>query len=431
MYYTPPAIIDPSLGTGACVADAVDAVLSNPPEAGPRTIRCSSLDSLFACPQSVLADGAVNIDTAGEAAEIGAAVHTLLATHIATRGLGCDVAGECARRGIADAEEEVGQLVLAGQRAWDELKQYFPQPKPEQFVSCQVTDKYTLAGTCDVLSAAGKGAIFADWKTGRVDEGYHQQMFGYAYCCWNMLGRPEAEIAGVVVFLRHRYHRIVKYTPARLREWEADLVRNVLSTPHSYSPGNQCAQCKVYAGCEARRQIVAGTLHAMMDPPEPTAQAAHRAFLATANQLLSGLTVENKSDPAVARALSELRFRLKLAGQAIENADSMIRQAVQRVGPIPLENNTELALRDYEQKSLDPLKSLRVIRPHLSDADIAGAMKLSLPKLRDAVGSKHKRGEKKAAIALMEQELDAAGAIETTTRQRLEVVDTSDAAQAK
>ena len=394
-----------------------------------RIIRCSALDGLFACTPSVLDDtGMVRINTAGALAELGKVVHSLAASYIDQGSF--DLKGECSRRGFDD-EEDAASLATYAVKAWDELKRFFKEPKTERVVSSGIIEaqaqSYQIAGTCDVLSPVGdKGAIFADWKTGYLDEGYHHQMFGYAYCLWHLMGRPEdADIVGVVAFLRHRYYRIVRYNAAKLREWEYDLIHNVLSQTHVYRPSSQCAKCRVYAGCEARRQIVSGTLQALMLPNDLPAHDPHRQFLATAERLLTGLTVDNKGEPEVRRALSELRFRLKLAKKVIEDAEEMQRRAVEKVGPIPLEDGNDLALRNTEQKVLDPLKAMKVLRNHLADQDIADCMRLSLPKLRAKKAGKYLRGEKRAAVDQLEKELDAAGAVNVSIRQRLEEVDLS------
>jgi hypothetical protein len=394
-----------------------------------KTLRCSVLDGLFACPPSVLDEsGLVRLSTAGEAAELGKVVHALAASYIETGSF--DLKGECARRGFEAAEEAAGLLTYAA-KAWDELKRFFKQPKTERVVNSDMIEAdgthYQLTGTCDVLSPVGdKGAIFADWKSGYLDEGYHQQMFGYAYCLWCLMGRPEeAQIVGVVVFLRHRYYRIVKYDANQLREWERDLKRNVLPRSGTYHPGGQCARCGLYAGCEARRQLVGGTLQALMLPHDLPADDPHRRFLSTAQRLLSGLTVDNKDQPEVQQALTELRFRLKLAKKVIEDAEELQRRAVERVGPIPLADDTHLALRNTEQKVIDPLRAMKCLRSHLSDQDIADCMRLSLPKLKLKKAGKYLRGEKRAATEQLEKELESAGAINVSIRQRLEAVDLS------
>jgi hypothetical protein len=197
-----------------------------------RLIRCSSLDSVFACTPSVIGqDGEVRVNSSGEEAEVGKAVHALAASFVKSGSF--DLKGECLRRGIED-DEEVAKLIGYACRAWEELARFFPMPRTERKVEGPVlatrTGEYIVAGTCDVLSGVGTSdAMFLDWKSGFVDDGYRHQMTGYAYGAWNLLGRPaQSVITGIVAFLRHRYYRVVQYTPAMLEEWENDLTHNVL-----------------------------------------------------------------------------------------------------------------------------------------------------------------------------------------------------------
>ena len=150
---------------------------------------------------------------------------------------------------------------------------------------------------------------------------------------------------------------------------------------------------------------------------------AYREFHAKATTLLAGLTPENKNDPAVGATVDELIFRSRLAQKAIDDVKDLVRQAVERVGPIPLANGLALGLRPQEVRSLDPVKAFKVARQHLPDTDILDAMKISLPKLLAAKAAQHGRGEKKNARIQLEEELKAAGAVTVTVRHIMEEMD--------
>lgn len=388
-----------------------------------RIIRCSSLDDLFACTPSVLDDqGLVRINPSGEAAELGKVCHNLASTYIETGKF--DIKATCARFGQENTEE-VAYLMQFAVKAWEELKRFFPQPATERVAKSDIlsaaSGEYRLHGTIDVVSPFGKSAIFLDWKSGFISDGYHQNMHGYAYCLWCELGKPEdIEIAGVVCFLRHRYHRVVKYTPKMLKDWEYDLLHNVLGRTDVFRPGQQCVYCPLYAGCAARQQLVGGTLAALMLPADTDDADPHKQFLSKASQLLSAITPENKDAPEVREAMTEMRYRLALAKQVIEDAHTMIRGAVERVGAIDLADGQQLAIREVKTSVVDPAKAMKVLRTHLADADIAEAMKLSLPKLRAMKASRYVRGEKRAAIEQLEKDLEAAGALSVSVQKRLE-----------
>lgn len=384
------------------------------------TIRISSLDGLFACPPSKLGEG-LAVSSAGAEAELGKAVHGVLGSFVTGGKL--DVKGECQRRGVEE-EGEVAELVTQGVRAWEDIKRYMPAPRAEMRIQTGRLEgtKYSLRGTVDVLSQpAPKKVIYADWKSGYLDDGYAQQMAGYAFACWDYLGRPEdIEIMGIVVFLRHRYYRPVRWTAEKLREWEYDLTHNVLGAPGTYRVGQHCGKCERYHSCEARRASVGGTVAALVTPQLLPADDPYRAMLAKAEQLFAGITPENKGEPEVAELVSELRFRRSLVMKALDELVELERRAVERVGPIPLGNDRQLIRRQIQQKTIDPLKALKVLRQHLADSEVAEAMKISLPKVKALKAGHYTRGEKGAAMELIEKELEAAGALNVAVAYRLE-----------
>jgi hypothetical protein len=391
-----------------------------------RALRCSSLDNLFACTPSIVADeGDVRVSSAGDEAEVGKAVHALAASFV--KGGTFDLKGECQRRGVQD-EDEVATLIGYACRAWEELARFFPKPRTERPVEGPIlathTGEFYVTGTCDVLSGVGDAdAIFLDWKSGFVDDGYRHQMTGYAYCAWNALGRPkDSTITGIVAFLRHRYYRIVRYTPAVLEEWEHDLTHNALGS-RAYRPGRACEHCAIRHSCAAQQAMVGGTLTALMVPQDTPADDPHRVFVEKATRLLAGITPENKNDPIVRDLMGEMRFRLKLARKVVEDGEALVRQAVERVGNIPLPTGFELTLRDVDVRTLDPEKAWKVLQAHLSTADILAAARLSLPKLLAAKTAKVARGAKKGAREALEKELEAAGAVHVARQRRLEEVD--------
>lgn len=392
------------------------------------TLRCSSLDSLDKCPPSVIDEiGAVRINPDSDATEMGKLVHALAGEYVETGAF--DLAAESKRRGMSgDEADEAGYLMSNVIRVWSEHKRFFQRPQAERRADGNpfMADgrEYQLSGTFDVLSPAAGGAVFLDWKTG-LDNGYSNQMFGYADIVNDLLssdgGAPQV-IVGIIAYVRLRKIVTVKYTPDKLGEWKASLIRNTLGR-RTYKPGPHCAHCPIWASCAARQQVVSSTFNALMLPNQADPEDASARVLAKARDIFAGITVDNKGEPEVAEGLTQLRFRLKLAEQVIEELKSMERQAVERVGNIPLADGSELTLRAVESTHVEPLKALKVLRSKLSDAEIADAMKLSLPKLMSAVAAKHMRGEKKAAREQLETELDRAGALSVSTHYRLDEVE--------
>lgn len=395
-------------------------------------IRCSSLDSLWACTPSVLASGpsVIRISTANDAALLGNVCHEAAAQWV--RDNDYDLTALAEARGLDESHRDDANLLMNYvHRAWDELERFFPKPQVEAAASTKdqpwsvAGHDYYLKGTIDLCSPVdGSRAIFLDWKSGYIDDGYHQQMAGYAFLLWHVMGRPDTiSITGVVVFLRHRYYRVLKYDADMLRQWEYDLCHNVLPATDEFRPGKQCRWCDLYASCGARQAVVYGSIDEIMggasDPDNPT-------WLDKAREVVGQLTEDNKTSSLVADVFNDLIFRVRLCQQAIDNAKSMMRDAVERVGPVPLSDSTALVLRDQHVEKLDPAKALPVLQAHLSDGQIAQCTRLSLPKLLRTYTDQHARGQKKAMREQFHTKLAEAGAITLEVRRVMEEADLSD-----
>lgn len=389
-----------------------------------KSIRCSKLDDAFACPASVLGNSNVRIGGSGPEAAMGKAVHQMMADLIQDGKY--DIAAVCSDHGVADTEL-ASELAQAGEKSWREVSKYFPAPMTERSVSAKLNEEWELTGTIDVLSPVGTtNAVFVDWKTGIIDSGYHHQMAGYAYNLWQAMGMPsETIISGIVVFLRHGYYRVVKWDAAKLRAWHHDLTRNVLAAPNTYQPHAYCHQCDFYYSCQARKQMVEGTLDAMLFGGSAGPGTQFAQWLASAKALMSNLTVANKSDPVVMDTIVKLTTRVKMAEEACLDVRKMIREAVERVGPIKVSETSAVVLREMERKTLRPDIALPVLREMMPEADISKCMTLSLPSVLSTVSSGKPTAAKGAAKGMAQKKLEDAGAIERTTFLKMEEVDIS------
>jgi hypothetical protein len=398
------------------------------------TLRCSSLDSLVACTPSVVTpEGFTRAEQQGDdATEKGRAVHALLASYVESGRF--DIKAECVRRGLDDQEEDISRLVYAGLKQFDHYRRHFPdgQTAVEQRVRGDIIAvrgrRWRIEGATDVLSKPKpRRVVFLDWKTGYKEGGYVHQQTGYAYAAWCEMGRPaDAEIIGILCWLRHGYAVRTVYTPASLTEWETDLCKNVLGQADTFRPGGQCNLCPVRYSCDAAKQRVAATMQALAVPAylpadDPEVLASRKAV-----DILAALTPDNKGEPEVALAVGNVLSMRKLAYRYLETLDQVIRETVERVGPIPLGDGHELRARKVSLRVLDADKAIPIARRvGMSDGEIAGATRLSRPKLLAIHAGKFVRGEKRAAREALEQALDAGGAVSVTEQVRLEEAETN------
>ena len=389
-----------------------------------KKLRASSMDALWGCPPSVLADGpgVIRIAPNIPAAAIGKACHEMCASHVINGEY--DLVAAAGHYGLGDdAATEAGKLMFYARTAWDEMSKYFPKPQVEAHVEGPTITtgdgrEFQVDGTIDLCSPTSSDqAIFLDWKSGWIDDGFYQQMMAYAYLLWSFMDRPaDVSITGIVVFLRHRYYRVLKYTGPQLSEWENDLVRNVLGKPNSYTPGKNCRFCELFTVCKARQAVVTGSIADIIgvDAEKP----GDPGWLERGKKALSRLNVNNKDEPVAGEILEDMMFRIRLCQRAIDSAKEFIRETVHRVGPIPTgTDGTAIGLRQVDIQQLDTLRSMRVLRNRFSDNDICEALKISMPKLMGMVGKKDKK-----LRSIVKEELSAAGAITLKAQFRLEQI---------
>lgn len=373
--------------------------------------------------------GLIRIKSSHVAAEIGHVIHDLAESWINTGDY--NMVQRCEARGLEeDDRKDIPRLMSYMSKSWETLKEFFPNLIVEQSVRSDVITaddggKYQIVGTTDVSSAIGTdNAIFLDWKSGYIDAGYRNQLFGYAYSIWCSLGRPQNTlITGIAVFLRHNYYRVVKYDATMLSQWEYDLTHNVLPAKDQYNPGKTCEHCSLYACCPARKELVHNMIDCLVPKATPGPVTKYGQFLAESKELLASLTEENKASPSVGAMIEKLSLMMKLAQQQIDETKDMIRTAIKRVGPIVLPGSVELNMKRVEVNKVDASKGMRTLNKHMSSGNICSAMTLSLPKLMESYTKRFKRGEKTAARKQLFEALQDANAIEVKVQYRLEEQD--------
>jgi hypothetical protein len=397
-------------------------------------VRCSSLDSLFSCPASILASGPalIRIAAENEAASLGKAVHECCATLIPKGAYDLTAAAE--RHGISEeAKSEAVHLLFYAAKAWTVLAKYF-NPDPDQRIteagiSGPVLDaageQYQIAGNIDLCSPVDQDkAIFLDWKSGYIDDGFYQQMSGYAYLLWCHMGRPaRVSITGVVVFLRHQYWRVLRYNAETLSQWEHDLVHNLLSRPDSFRPGRACPHCELFATCPARQAVSIQTIRDILGGD--TEHPDRPGWWDRAKSVMSQLTVDNKAEKVVGETVSDVVFRIRMLSSLIDAARDVLRDSIKRVGPIPLGDGVQLALRPVFIEKIKSEVAIPLLRNYLSDGQLADCMTLSLPKILTAYANS-KPGEsgwkKSGARKMLHGQLLDAGAVIVTRQERMEEV---------
>jgi hypothetical protein len=343
-------------------------------------LRCSSLPLLFACGVSLQAPELTVHQYSGPAADLGTTVHDELARHVD----GAEV----------EPSKATGFLFWAGAKAWRELAPEFPNPLTEVLLDHSFV-YWSCTGHVDVVSVVGSEIRILDWKSGFKDSDYSEQMRGY--CALALLKYPEIERAtATIVWLRTG--EIERYTMTREQltawEWDVSVAMTGLETP-----GTHCDYCRRSHECRSRNALVRRDIATVLDVgTEEAAEAIARM------------------NP---RDIVSLLGKAKMIAACADRIKDAIRAHVETVGEVEGEK-TKLTLALENRRAIDPLKAWPILTESgFADEDFAECVKISASTVDTITGKKAGRGNGKRAIAALREKLEAAGAVSTTTIQKL------------
>lgn len=372
-------------------------------------IRCSSLDRLFQCPQSVLHPGRSPVDRPNLAARTGSCVHEIMACII--EGRDYDLEAMRLRHGLDldTMEAEVVGMVREGQRFWSNTEHLFCAPSVEASAFWPIPDtEHVLDGTLDVAGVNGNDCYVIDWKTSRKDVGYQQQLMGYAWLVWQVAGRPaQAEVRTVIVWLRLRDYTETTITPDMLEQWEHDLAKNQLASP-TYNPGSHCPMCPRNLTCEAWLDYARSIVIATGGNP-------------ALGDRLAQATAEDAEDPEVQDGVMHLLAQARILDSLSAQAKDVLRTTIERIGPVRVghDGTSEIGTIETTRKEVDVAKAVPILRNYLSDKQIFKSCRLSLSAILKSYGRLQDRGAVHGAREDLLRLLDERGAITYSTGKRL------------
>ena len=359
------------------------------------------------------------------AASIGTAVHRALALQIESGPIGKeDYEAIAEKMGIPLEADHIERLASYGMFAWNSLKEYLPSPLLESSVASNpmsVKERtFQLSGHIDVLSRVGtSAATFVDWKTGRnASSTYAHQMQGYALCLFELMGEPDdVKITSIAVFLAQGRYNVTTYTANDLLDWRDNLVNNVLTRPDVYVPGSHCAYCEHAWSCNARQRATSESVASFM-LKGMQGEDGYDPFVDKCVTLLNDPT---KTPEEIGVVIASLRERMAMVRTAIDETDSVIRLAVDRVGDIPLPDGSVLGYSSVARKTLKTGKALTILRTMMSEDDLNDCTTISLPKVKGKLVKNAVGREKRKKSRDVEESLRLIGALEIDETRRLEV----------
>lgn len=355
--------------------------------------RCSRLPLLSICAASAAAPE-ITIDDADEPARLGNAVHEILAERVKSRPWSIE---EAAFRWRVP-EDEIAALVSWGWRYWQQVERWYPDPQTEVKLAIP-----SLTGTVDLLSVVGEEVRILDWKSGRIEADATAQLRGYGLLALRKF--PECVTAHVSLLnIRTANISRERYTRPQLEQWWLDMGRHL--DAGVYTPGLHCGHCPRGMDCPAKTRLVRQATSILLDTE------------------MERLALTLPADPAERGAIwDRMRMRVKLVKDCCELVEKLHKADVAlHGGVLPSDDPAwEWRLTAQERRTIEfgrgwPILQQAGLRP----ADLESCISVGKTKLEDLIRANAGRGQKGKAVKEIMDRLNEAGAIATTTIDRLE-----------
>lgn len=364
-------------------------------------VRCSSLPLAFKCPASTR-PGRVPVNETHKAADTGTAGHEGHATMVRTGQVDWEaVPGLAKKHEVEEAELRV--LLALGAQLWEKLRDSFPNASAEVPLKKQI-GRVLLTGHPDVMAASGTVLRILDWKDGRLDKDYREQLLGY--CALGLLTTGAESAESGIAWVRDGEFEAHSMDREALWIWMQRIEDEIVQWNGTYRPGAHCHYCPRSHECPAANAL------------------ARRDFAIVADRDLPGRIEDGPTlremiqrEPEKIVALLE---RADLAAKVAERVRAAIKEEVIRAGDI-VGGGKRLTLQRKERRHLNVLQAFPILQEKLEDPEMAEVIDISLPKASELIGKKAGKGNGARAKRELEAELVHAGAIETSTTTSLVV----------
>ncbi len=345
------------------------------------------------------------INASNDAADVGTAGHDGLAALVRTGQIDWDKVGELASKYGVD-ETELRVLLALGLRLWLLVKDSFPNASTEVAMKHQL-GAVLLTGHSDVLGSSGTILRILDWKLGRLDSDYREQLLGY--CALALLTTPGAtEAEAGVGWVRECEYEPHTMTRAGLYDWLQRVENEIVQWDGVFHPGAHCQYCPRSHECSAANALARRDMAILMDQDLPARLEdveTVRAFVrAHPDQAIEVLEIARRAE--------------KQAGRVV----AALKDEVMRDGDIVGEGK-RATLQTAEKRHLNVLQAFPVLQEELGfgDQELAEVVSISLSKTESVVAKRAGKGKGAGAVRDLGDKLAKAGAIETSTSVSLVV----------
>jgi hypothetical protein len=370
----------------------------------PLALRCSSLPLHFKCPGSAR-PARVPVNATNDAADVGTAGHEGLAGLVRTGQLDLDTVAPALASKHAVDEAELRVLLALGAKLWNQVKGSFPNASAEVALKHELSPSL-VTGHVDVSGSSGTTLRIADWKLGRLDSDYREQLLGY--CALSLLATPSATKAEAgILWVREQEYEPHSMDKAGLYDWLLRVEHEIVRWDGVFRPGSHCQYCPRSHECPAANALARRDMAILMNEDLP-GQLEDQATLRE--------MVKNDPDKVVA-LVEKMRFFEKLAERGI----AAIKAEVMSQGDV-LGTDKRLTLTRTEKRHLNVLQAFPLLQQEgFEDEDMAQVMSISLSKAETLVAKRAGKGNGAKAVRALDEKLAQAGAIETSTSANLVV----------
>lgn len=348
------------------------------------TIRCSALPRIMRCGASAEPPLAP-VDEWSDQADVGTRVHGLLRSVV--DGQSVDLTGLDSDTRLLVAS---GISVWCGSRGMVALRDAFQNPVCERSFELAATG-FTLTGHSDVRSDVGGAVRILDWKSGRVDHDYSEQMLGY--CALELAANPFiARADASIVWLREREVETWGMERSELSGWSLRVGSAIASRATVY--GRHCTFCPRSHECTGRAAVVRRDAQSLLELSD--------------EELRNGLTTMAPD------RIIELTRMARSVSSASDRVIAAVRMHAAENGDI-VGSSAMLTFGEQKRKKIDAELAWPVLQRYLTDGELAKCLDVRLTAANDAVAAKApSRGGAAAKRAFLE-ELEAAGAVSNST----------------
>ena len=357
-------------------------------------VRCSILPRIMQCNASSV-EPQIKINPSSQPADLGTATHSLLASMLDGVTVTDDMITETADEHGVD-ETDLAQAYYAGVRLWEQYKGKITVSGIEAKYEMELGENVTLTGTADMIGYIDGNTdkpIVWDWKTGRAEKSFNDQLLGYA-----ILGRYTSSSETVKVATAYTTLgavSIAEYDREQIEAHKQAIIDAVTDPNPTYRPSESvCMYCPRSGECPAKKEMQRSAGEDM--------------------RVVVGMAESNVVAPV---ALASLYSQSRVLKKTLDDYEKQLKQAIEdcKDGMIVCADGSTVSLEDGKRSTI--YYAPEIIARYIGDEAIPAT--ITKDALSEAIGATAKRGEKGKKIKACLDELADGGYVKETTFKKL------------